>query len=91
MEEEDESFGFCCGGLTYLWLISETTDASSQRCSLQPLLQDCFPTWGLHLLWASSLSTRSPVHPKLIIGKMIEDALIPKDFAYAAHHIENYF
>lgn len=39
----------------------------------------------------SSLSTCSSVHPKLIIGKMIEDTLIPEDFAYAAHHIENYF
>lgn len=39
----------------------------------------------------SSLSTCSPVHPKLIIGEMTEDKLIPKDLAYAAHHIENYF
>lgn len=26
-----------------------------------------------------------------MIGKMIEDALIPREFAYAVHHVANYF
>lgn len=33
----------------------------------------------------------SPLHPKLIIGKITENSLIPKDFVYAAHHIDFFF
>lgn len=33
----------------------------------------------------------SPALPQQIIGKMIKDALIPREFAYAVHHVANYF
>lgn len=81
VEEEDESFGFYCCGLTYLW----------NNWWVHKEIYPAAPAPGLHLLWASSLSAHSPLNPKQIIGKMIENALITKHFACCSSSCWNTF